>query len=385
MKSENDTTLRMAKLLEEMTSENSSHASGDNTESPDGNDGSLNGPSSNFGGDGQMIFYLLRLLLQKLDQLNKRLDDMAGASGEEVNPLGEGYPNEKIKPFSSPEGSTHDKGTKVVDYDEEAKLHSIEKQMEGSSQAVDGQLELLNEMIDAKVDSLQKMMKIVELYEPRGIRSTKSPSKEAKSRYMKLMHIKKSLEKCIFLDQCTPFVGSFNGDFVWKDKGSPVFSESGKGWHSCRLDCPVMKVGWTYQWTIEIQNLRIHVGVGIMSSAHQLNLRKSLASTQNGVWAHCADGTLHCHGSREKDGLPTFGSGDRVLLTLDLANVSRDKTTGGTLKAKVGGNSNEIVLFDDMIKQGRDIGMDFANNDGFYPAVSCHKDSRVKFLGFKSV
>lgn len=58
---------------------------------------------------------------------------------------------------------------------------------------------------------------------------------------MESLRIKKALE------QYDSFVDSFNDNFVWKDRGATS--------HSCHLDCPVMRVGFAYQWMIEIQKI----------------------------------------------------------------------------------------------------------------------------------
>ena len=151
-----------------------------------------------------------------------------------------------------------------------------------------------------------------------------------------------------------------------------------------------MKVGWTYKWSIKIENggSSCHPSVGIASSCHELNSKLCLGGHKGG-WSYQSWGYVYHNNESTKPGLLAFGIGDIVTLKLDLStNISNDFKSGGTLSAIINGNSsNEMILFDNIVQDViDDVGMDFLDNDdGFYPAISVYGGSCLKFVGFDSV
>ena len=186
-------------------------------------------------------------------------------------------------------------------------------------------------------------------------------------------------------DESCNHVGSFIGNFVWKGKDSPVLSkeeEEKAAWCNCRLDCPVMKIGWKYQWTIRAEDIKDdQVAVGIASSTQELSLERFLGY-QKCAWCYVSYGEVWHN--RTGAHLSKYKSGT-VTLTLDLSSVQENQKTGGKLSAKIEGKSDEVMLFDNVVGDGIKIGMNFSDGDGFYPAVYVGDGSSLEFVKFEYV
>lgn len=187
-------------------------------------------------------------------------------------------------------------------------------------------------------------------------------------------------ERLSEMEKTQGLFSTFTTHYFWKDERSSVFSigEGDDSYHSRRLDCPIMTIGSIYQWTIHIRNIGrgVSVGVGVASSAHQLDLDASLG-IQKGGWEYDSDGYVWHSYVKQGGELSKFNTGDTVTLTLDLSGR-------GTLSASIEGKTESFVVVDDIIDDGMDVGMDVSNGDGFYPAVSGYVPEIV-FVGFNFV
>ena len=133
--------------------------------------------------------------------------------------------------------------------DEKVILERFRIDFEDVTDAVNGKIATLNGMVDKKLDLLQELAKVLGSYESLQVntKTTTMMTTEAtgvdedlKSRKMKLSSIVNMLNNKVNPSFCN----SFTGPYVWKGQNSAVFQAP----HnlvitSCRLDCPIMKVG----------------------------------------------------------------------------------------------------------------------------------------------
>jgi hypothetical protein len=105
------------------------------------------------------------------------------------------------------------------------------------------------------------------------------------------------------------------------------------------------------------------VHLGVASTMHTLSYIDFLGE-QSGGWSYYNDGYAH-HEIKSTSGYPTFKTGSKVTLILDL-------TGEGTLSASVDGNT-AVQLHSNMLSKSK----------GFVPAVSFYGPGAVRFLGFE--
>lgn len=257
------------------------------------------------------------------------------------------------------------------------------KEMKGIGMASTTMLQILERMEQKQETSLREITERMAVVEGKTCQSLKGVTEVVES--MKVSYTTKELSDET-MSPSSPLALSSSRNYGWKEKEPLVFAAPNDNrYRSRRLDCPAMTVGRCYQWKLDITNVGGDVGLGVMSSVHHLGFDDYLGYKKDG-WAYHFNGNVWHNHNHTKSGLPTFGVG-RGTWTLDMTTASASQMTGGTLSVElVEGQSNKIVVTENILKDCAEAGVTFAtDDDGFYPAVSGATGSCVKFVEFQSI
>merc|ERR1719410_2367332 len=127
------------------------------------------------------------------------------------------------------------------------------------------------------------------------------------------------------------------------------------------FNCPVLSSG-IHKWSFRIESLGIGVGLGVISSEHEIDY-KGFLGYQPGTWGYYNNGYAYIKG-----GYPKYKEWSTVKSILDL-------TGKGTLSFAID-NGPTFKVFSDMKSN---LGNCHNNSIGFIPAASLLSESKIYF------
>ena len=157
----------------------------------------------------------------------------------------------------------------------------------------------------------------------------------------------------------------------WEGIHGPIL-KSVANTHACYfLDVPPILSG-VHKWRVKVLEIANFTWLGV-ACIELVPDHADWLGKQTGGWVYGDNGSV-CHATGRDNGPydvihPTFGKGSLVNFTLNL-----NEETGGTLKASVGPDGPEILLFDNMLSQ--------LGGRGLVPAVSLKLPGEVEILDF---
>jgi BTB/POZ domain len=152
---------------------------------------------------------------------------------------------------------------------------------------------------------------------------------------------------------------------TWKASNSTTFVNGTGSWKSDTLECPILRVGRRYTWSVTINGgAQVWLGVVDPTISHTPHLAKSFAGNCVGSYGFLSNYLCEFSNGSQGDSLDTAAtvtSGDHVTMIIDLSSADEHM---GSLSVSV--NSGPAII----ITSGMISKLPTGDNQGFVPAAS---------------